>query len=190
MAKRSVPKHPIITFVHKHIPELFISLGMCFLILNGVHVTLRDRALSLQEKQVESFQPQPERPAVPSHIFIRWNSDVAIEPAVLQNGKWGVSLEKASYLLQSARPGESGNILIYGHNTREILGNIRALKGGESIELTTEDGNKHRYKVEWVQEVAPSKIEYLQPSETEMLTLYTCSGILDQQRFIVRALPE
>lgn len=107
----------------------------------------------------------------------------------LTNGNWEVSPEKTSFLSQSARPGEGGNIILYGHNTRKILGNIRALKGGEIITLTTEDGKAHQYKVERMKESDPSDVSWLQPTDSEVLTLYTCSGIFDSKRFLVRAVP-
>lgn len=178
--------------IRKHIPELVISLGILFMLANGVHSIARDRVLELGKASAlpQQHEQVVERKALPQHIFIPWNTDAEIAPAELKDGVWGVHDTKVSYLLQSARPGENGNIILYGHNKREILGNIRALKGGEPITLTSENGDIHRYKVEWVKETAPKNLEALQPTQTEVLTLYTCSGLLDSQRFIVRALPE
>ena len=101
----------------------------------------------------------------------------------------GISGAEASYLKQSAKPGEPGNIIIYGHNTRQIMGNIRALKGYETIQLTTQDGTIHKYKISLIDEVDPSETKYLLPTEEETVTLYTCSGFMDKKRFIVQAKP-
>lgn len=189
MPRRTL-KPTLLTRLKKHTPELIISLGLFLLLLNGVHSIFRDRALSLDAQTVEAYaQPQAQRPPKPSHIFIRWFVDSDITDAVYTGSKWTVSADSASYLLQSARPGEGGNIIIYGHNTRPILGNIRALKGNETITLTTEDGTEHLYRVDSLTEVAPNQTQLLQPTDTEVLTIYTCSGIFDSQRFIVRALP-
>lgn len=187
---RKSPKLTIRQRIAKHIPELLIGLGMFLLLLNAVHSVFRDRSLSLDQATAAAYvEPSETRPPKPAKIFIKWFVDVPVTPAVFTGQKWTVSAETASYLLQSARPGENGNIIIYGHNTRAILGNIRALKGGETVVLTTEDGQEHRYVVESLHEVEPTKTELVQPTDFEVLTIYTCSGLLGKQRFIVRARP-
>lgn len=111
-----------------HTPELLVSLGVCCLLLTTVHHTLRDAALRPHIAFVQSYHA-PERLPEPTHLSIPWNSDVAIEPGQIVEGKWGISEAAATYLAHSARPSEGGNIIIYGHNRREILGNIRAPTG-------------------------------------------------------------
>lgn len=70
------------------------------------------------------------------------------------------------------------------------MGNIRALKGNEDITVITEDGVKHIYTIDTIVEVDPSETKYLEPTSEETLTLYTCSGFFDKQRFIVQAKPK
>jgi len=41
-------------------------------------------------------------------------------------------------------------------------------------------------QVKEIVEVKPDQVEYLLPTSEETLTLYTCSGFMDQKRFIVR----
>jgi sortase A len=115
--------------------------------------------------------------------------DSDIETMAILGSEWGISEKKANYLHRSGVPGKGGNIILYGHNTREILGNIRALKGGEIVTLTTKEGARYKYRVATFQEVPPSKVNLLQPTTEEVLTMYTCSGLLDSMRFVVRAIP-
>lgn len=70
------------------------------------------------------------------------------------------------------------------------MGNIRALTGSEEIKLTMEDGSEKIYEIEEILEVDPGQTEFLQPTDEETLTLYTCSGFMDRQRFIVQAKPQ
>lgn len=132
---------------------------------------------------------QPKFAPLPVHIFIPWNTNADIEPMAFSAGNWQVSDTKVTYLLGSARPGEAGNIILYGHNKREILGNIRVLVGGEKITLTTADNKQHVYVVDYAKQVSPSDVTLLGSTNTETLTMYTCAGIWDSQRYIVRAIP-
>lgn len=173
------------------LPQFLVGVGILLIIVSATHRVLRNRALSLDKQTVAGFtQKLPSKiTPKPVHISIPWNSDVDIEEEVFDGTNWTVSPDKASHLAQSANPGEAGNILIYGHNKREILGNIRVLKGGEKITIKTDDGKEHIYKVQSWFEVNPDNVEYLQSSSTEVLTMYTCSGLMDSKRYIVRALP-
>jgi LPXTG-site transpeptidase (sortase) family protein len=173
------------------IPEVLVTLGIFLMVISGVYWSLRIRALSLDKNLLAQYEQQVEvRPNRPAHISIQWFLNTPIETQILQNNHWTISDDEASYLDQSARPGEEGNIIIYGHNTRKILGNIRALKGSEEITVTTEDGVDHLYTIETIVEVDPSQTQYLEPTSEETLTLYTCSGFFDKQRFIVQAKPK
>lgn len=170
---------------------LFLALiGFVLLGYSLLQSSLRQRALILAKDQVEAYRAvEPTRPPAPTHISIPSFVDVGVESMALTGAVWGVSPDKATYLIQSARPGEKGNIIVYGHNKRRILGNIRALKGGEKVTLTTSEGQVRVYRVESLQEVKPSEVALLQPTDTEILTIYTCSGPLDSLRFVVRAVP-
>lgn len=170
--------------------RIFLFLGILMVSYWGVHKYFYYRSLSLSRTQTAQIvREQPKEVPLPSHIFIPWNTNSDIESFAFINGQWQTSDTKVTYLLGSARPGEAGNIILYGHNKREILGNIRALKGGEHVTLTTSDGTVHVYEVTSTKEVSPQDISLLSPTKNETLTMYTCSGLLDSQRFIVRAVP-
>lgn len=171
------------------VPLILICIGVVLLSYYLVHSYFYWRSLRLSSNQVQRVI-QPDRTVFePNHIFIRWFVDSPIEPMALTGTTWGISPTKVSYLLSSGLPGKGGNIILYGHNTRQILGNIRALKGGEKITITTNEGKEYYYTVQSFQEVQPTDARLLQPTTTEVLTMYTCSGIFDSLRFIVRAVP-
>lgn len=169
---------------------LLIAVGILLVSFWLVHKLFYYRSLSLSRMQANIVVHElPKVLPLPTHIFIPWNTDTDIESLPYENNQWQVSDTKVTYLLGSARPGESGNIILYGHNKREILGNIRALKGGEKVTLTTGDGKVHTYVVSKVKEVDPTDVSLLAPTSTETLTMYTCSGFWDSRRFIVQAKP-
>jgi LPXTG-site transpeptidase (sortase) family protein len=176
----------------RRLPDVMMVAGILLIILWGVHRLFYRRSLSFDAGVVDQYATPSQQVAqkpIPTHIYAQWCLDVDIKPEAFDNGEWGVSSDVASYLIQSARPGEAGNIILYGHNTRKILGNIRAFKGYETITLTLSDGSTREYKIESMHEVSPQKVEYLSPTDTETLTIYTCSGLMDAKRFVVVAKP-
>lgn len=178
--------------IRSFIPEILLILGVALVAISITHNLLRLRSLRMDRHTVETYlatQPVRQDKPIPTHIFIQWFVDVDIEKEIYQEGKWTISESAAAYLVASAAPGEPGNIIVYGHNKRAILGNIRALKGEETIELSLSDGSKKMYQVESLHEVDPDDTELLAPTSTETLTIYTCSGLLDSRRFVVRAIP-
>lgn len=177
-------------FFRRHAAEFLIGLGVLLMSVNAIHFSLRDRVLSVHNGVIMAYQaPSESRLPEPAKIVVPWRVDTEISPGVIQDGKWTVHDENATFLASSARPGENGNIILYGHNKREVLGNIRVLVPGEQIIVTTDDGVEHRYEVEATQQVKADNLEWLAPTETEVLTIYTCAGFLDQERFLVRAGP-
>ncbi len=176
----------------RFLPEFLIVVGTLLVSLSVIHNSLRFKALSISKQTVETYADSysdDNQSLHPVHIFIPWNTDADIKPGVYVNNAWTVDPDNVTYLSNSALPGESGNIIIYGHNKRSILGNIRALKGGEKITLKLEDGSDRVYKVEKTMELAPSDTTPLLPTDHEVLTLFTCSGIFDSMRFVVQAIP-
>lgn len=187
IVSRSVPPRPSLS---DRLPFFLIVLGLMLLAFWGSHKFFYYRSLSLSRAEVARVVKEEPTPApLPTHIFIPWNTDADIEALAFVNDEWQVSETKVTYLLGSARPGEQGNIIMYGHNKREILGNIRVLTGGEKITITTKDGKEHVYVVKKATEVEPTELSLLDPTETETLTLYTCSGFWDSKRYIVTAEP-
>lgn len=97
-----------------------------------------------------------------------------------------VSSDRVSYLSSSARPGEIGNVILYGHNKRTILGNLSQVKVGDVITLSTADNQLVSYTVSTAKVVELTDTQWLLQTETHSITIYTCIGWMDSQRFIVR----
>lgn len=111
--------------------------------------------------------------------------DIGIKEASIVKGVWQVFSDSVSHLNSSGRIGEGKNIVIYGHNKDDVFGPIRYMKEGTEIELRDEKGEKFIYKVVKTDTVKPDNLEYVTSKSEELLTLYTCSGFFDSERFIV-----
>jgi LPXTG-site transpeptidase (sortase) family protein len=113
--------------------------------------------------------------------------DVSIKDAKIIDGIWQIHPNSVSYLVTSDGIGGKSNIILYGHNKIDVLGPIRHAKIDSLIELTGSDGNRYKYKVVKTEIVKPSNLSYLGNTEDETLTIYTCIGLFDSERFILVA---
>lgn len=126
---------------------------------------------------------------IPKKLVIGDKVDISLDEAVLTGKVWQVSPTNGSYLMNSARLGKVGNMIIYGHNRKPILGNLKQVKVGEEIKLFDVMGKEWPYRVVKTVVVNPKDTSWLQETDIPTLTVYTCTGLLDSQRLIVRAVP-
>ncbi len=169
--------------------RLLLTIGIVLLCIWGLHKVLYFRSLKLSESLVNAYAAPLSSVIRPNRIVIGSLINLPIVEAGYVNGTWLISPNRANHVAQSASPGSNGNIIIYAHNKVDMFAPLITLKGGETVLLMTTDGKTHQYKVASVTEVSPDDTRLLQPTLTETLTLYTCSGFLDSKRFVVRALP-
>jgi LPXTG-site transpeptidase (sortase) family protein len=129
--------------------------------------------------------------SAPNPVFLTAkNTNVTIREGAVFNGQWILSTESAFHYDASSRPTEPGNIIIYGHNTKNIFKSLKTVQKDDVITLTTEDQQTHDYTIIDIQVVSPSETEYLQPTQEEILTVYTCTGLMDTKRLVIRAKPK
>lgn len=126
---------------------------------------------------------------LPSEIIIpSLNIDLPVFPATLKSGKWDLTSKGVSFLMFSDSSLVPTNNILYGHNWPNLLGNLTKLQLGQVIELKYQDNLKKDYIIISLKVVNPEDISILSnPSESEILTLYTCTGFLDSKRFVVTA---
>lgn len=137
-------------------------------------------------KQVQTTMTTVSQPAAITISAI----DVALPvlPAAIVGGSWETTAEGVSYLSSSPVPGQPGNSILYGHNWKNLLGRLPEVKPGDSIEITYADTTTKTFEVEYTVVVKPDDVHILKPSQDTRITLYTCTGFLDQERFVVVAL--
>lgn len=151
-----------------------------------VYHSWQRRVLSFSQPlpKVEEKEKDPNK--LPQRIIIpKRKIDLPIEETEIKSGEWQVSATGASYLTQSALPGEKGNVIIYGHNRSHLFGPLKWVRKGEEVILENKKEEVFYYEIMETKIVSPDQIEVLLPTEEPILTLYTCFGFLDRQRFVV-----
>jgi LPXTG-site transpeptidase (sortase) family protein len=116
------------------------------------------------------------------------NMDLPIIPAKLVRGNWEATTKGVSYLSSSPIPGTTGNSILYGHDWPNLLGNILKLKPGQIIKIKYLDGESKEFIINSTALVSPNEISILAPSKDARITLYTCTGLFDNKRFVVVAI--
>ena len=165
--------------------------SLCFLL--GIILLLTTLILKRNRVSQASFSNTNQKTvvaAVPDSVFIpSIKSNLTLEKSLIVNDTWQISRNTANYLLNSGQPQSGGNIIIYGHNTQDIFGRLNQVKEGDLIAIKDQHKQVYRYFVEEIKEINPDQIEYLYPTQEEVLTIYTCSGWFDQKRLLVQAKP-
>ncbi len=115
--------------------------------------------------------------------------DLSIVEARVVDGYWEISQNSASHGVGSAYPGELGNTVIFAHAREGLFLPLKDIKKDQLVYVLTKD-RWFRYKVDEIKFVDPQQVEVIAPTSDETLTLYTCSGFLDNKRLIVTSKPD
>lgn len=174
----------------QHLGLVLIVLGCSLLIGLGVYRAVYGQDVSFAVDEVSLAVEEVEEGVLPKQIVIESiGIDLSIFEGEIVKGKWVVASNGVNHWNQSAKLGEKGNVVIYGHNWRSLLGPIRGLELGDTIAVTGENQQIYKYTITQTLIVKPTQVEIVLPTEDERLTLYTCTGWLDRERFVVIARP-
>jgi len=164
-----------------------LGLGILLILVSIGYLRYQQSILSFKTVPMAVVQPD-ERRSLPSMISVPSQQlTLPISEAKIVEGIWETSQTTVTHLDVSARPGEDGNIVLYGHNTRQIFGSLVTATPGEVVVVSASDGRQYTYEIETVKVVKPEEISAVLPTSYEKLTLYTCTGWLDSKRLIVEA---
>jgi LPXTG-site transpeptidase (sortase) family protein len=146
------------------------------------------RRLSFNLVEVQPVDNDIDDDLTPQVLIIKdLNIKLPIVPTQVKAGKWEASTKGVSYLSSSPIPGEVGNSIIYGHNWSNLLGNLINIKPNQEVGILFSNGSMEKFVVKFTQTVTPEQIDILDPSDDKRITLYTCTGFLDRQRFVATA---
>jgi LPXTG-site transpeptidase (sortase) family protein len=177
-----------------------LSKGILTYFFIGLLLIFTSIAWNIYQTRVLSFNQIPAQILIPKKISSpkppaekiivkKLGINLPITESLIKNGAWEINPSGGSHLNGSANPGEGGNIILYGHNKKELFGSVVALKVNDQIKIISQDKIEHVYKVIETKTVNPSDIYVLSPTADETLTFYTCVGLLDSKRFVVIAKP-
>ncbi len=166
-------------------PLLIITLGL-FIFLVGASHYWQIRILSFTKPVAAATTTL--KGELPTEIIIPSISiDEPIDVGTIKDGVWQISYNNPTFLDSSARPGTGGNIVIYGHNKKVIFGNLPYVSIGQKVMIKVASGKIFTYEIYQKDFVSPDRVDLVSPEPHEDLTIYTCWGIFDSQRAVVKA---
>lgn len=163
---------------------LLLAGGLFLVLFSNI-----DRFRLSRDEQAGSASPVADSSVdAPVKIFIpKIGRYLPVENGKVVNNRWEVSERGVSYLSSTPAPGQAGNTVMYGHNKDAILGRMQNLAAGDIIYILGKSGAIYKYTVFETKEITPQQVEILNQTQDRRLTVYTCSGFLDQSRFVVVA---
>lgn len=163
------------------------------LILNRLY--LRYRVIPIEHGVVAPNimdQPSTEEVQKPTLIYPfmrieRLGVTLPIYKASVVGGKWETTAKGLSHANNSAGLGSSGNTVIYGHNWPNMLKRLPDLKPGDVITVSLSESEVITYSVTYTATIMPDDTSLTRNTADSRLTLYTCIGLLDRDRYVVVA---
>lgn len=168
--------------------KVFVLVGFILLVYAGLLVWKRydPNRLNFQDYRpqiasISSFK-QPRELRI-KRVGIR----LPLIASKIEKNTWETTDKGASYLSTAPIPGSFGNAVIYGHNWPNLLGRLVDTKTGDEVEIVYADGSTTKFVIETQAQISPNETHVLQNSNDTRLTIYTCIGFFDSQRFVVVA---
>jgi len=130
-----------------------------------------------------TFDHDPER-----IIISTAGIDLPVITAEIAFNTWEVSETTASYGKGSTVPGNIGNSVIFAHARQGLFGALDQVKPGDQIHVFTKY-DWFVYTVTELMVVLPEDTDVIKKRERSELTLFTCTGVNDSHRLVVKAVP-
>jgi LPXTG-site transpeptidase (sortase) family protein len=162
------------------------------LIITGILLFIFGISVKVIPQVLASPEPEVKQQVVTPEDLVKINIPNAnvqsnvVEGAV--DGDVWKLVNNAVLTIKIANPDKSKTAtLIYGHNFKNLFQNLKDVQVGDNIYLTNEKGEVFIYQVYSKEDINPKQVDKLSPQIDHELILYTCDGILDTQRVLVKA---
>lgn len=173
----------------KTLATIFFVAGLILIFQGALDITKRLGVYKVANTYQSTATDTKDYPSsLPAKISINSLSlKLPIEPTLIKNGYWPTSQTGVSFLANSGNLGSKGNLVFYGHNWKNLLGNLHKVKTGDTLVISGQNGQDFLYSIAYIATVNADDVSILADSSDERITLYTCTGFLDQKRLVVVA---
>lgn len=196
--KKLAPQKKQKTFLARFMTKMRILTGRTMMLTGVILIVMAGylfyQRINPNRLKFDNYTPPNEVstdiPAgAPKRIIIKeLGINLEIVPANIIQDHWQTTFDGVSYLASSPIPGTAGNSIMYGHNWKSLLGNLKNAKPGQTIRVIDNSGHVTNFEINYVQTVDPDDKSILDQTDDSRLTLYTCTGFLDSKRLVVTAI--
>lgn len=169
----------------KRVFGIFLLLvGIYFISQSFLNLAKRQGIFRLRTSNSPQIIVAPEDPLRIEIPHVKVN--LPIYTAEISQEKWPTSESGVSYLKNSGKLGITGNLIMYGHNWKSLLGGLRYSKVGDPLTVYSQN-KSYQFQIKYIAVVDSRDVSILADTTQERITLYTCIGFLDSQRLVVVA---
>lgn len=151
---------------------------------------LATRETQVAAKSADTSQPiQKDEPVIsgaPAHIaFPNQNISVDVIPGYYnaKDNTWTLTTDKAQFATVTSEPNnKTGNTFIYGHNRWQVFTGLLSAQPGDQAVITTSNNHTFTYTLREIKDTDPTDLSYMQPHNSPILTVQTCSGFWYENR--------
>lgn len=168
----------------------FVVIVAALLLSNIINeLTGQSTALNNKDKEVvsaiapvekKSTQSVPARLIAPS---VDLGVSILDSTVDLSTNNWPLSDSAAHYANYTAKLGDArGTMLIYGHNTMDVMYKTNNLKVNDVIYLVDKDGVNWKFKLAKEETVYPTDTAFITEDTSFRVVMFTCYGWKDEFR--------
>lgn len=171
-----------------------VIIGVIWTVVRGVaplpapKLTQEDSALiaAADEKVRQQSTDMSAQLTVPSRLIMPTiNVALDIEDSSIQveTNEWPLSDDAVHFANFTSRLGEDrGTMLLYGHNTQQLLRSTQDLQFGDEMSLVDERGKVWRFAFVDEKIITPEQVEFIYEDVPFRVVMFTCNGWADQYR--------
>jgi len=138
---------------------------------------------------VQSLANIPIPTASPEQAIRIQIPSINVDAPVVQGDGWDQLRKGVGQHINDAEPGKPGNLILSAHNDvfGEIFRHLDQLKTGDSITVFT-SSRQYNYKVTASLIVEPTRVEVMQPTGEQTVTLISCYPyLINNKRIVIQA---
>jgi sortase (surface protein transpeptidase) len=172
-------------FKSLRISQLIFISGLISLLFGILLIIQQFIPVALQTQKQNSFNESGQ--TIPDQLIIDTLSiNLPVKPVYVNYRNWPLINNGVALVANPQQIITSKVYLFYGHNWPALLGPLSKAQTGNLIALKLA-GQEHYYRID--QKLIVSKQAKLPDLSTHPVWIYTCTGLFDQNRLLVSALP-
>ena len=173
----------------KFIRKSFLKTPGRNLILTGVVLILLGTSLKFVHSWMTNVPvTKPQNSVFAKNISIpnaKINAPITLGGFI--DGRWILSEKSVLMLPQDKESQNNFSLILYAHNRPGLFANLKKVTIGDRVFIENEKNERLVYEVYSKETVKTRQVDKVQSSNPNTLILFTCNGLFDQSRLLVKA---